>query len=100
MIAERPLQPCAQASERWNGHEGVRMGLNNTGIGIRLQEGVQSREVGRRLEDPLRPRTAPLQMLQEAAMEVIRRSEVGVVDPGFVHWDPEGGGELGAPKEM
>ena len=33
-------------------------------------------------------------------MEVIRRSEVGVVDPGLVHRDPEGGGELRAPKDM
>ena len=100
MIAERALQHGAQARERRNGREGIAVGLNNTGIGIRLQEGLQSGEVGRRLEHPLRPRTAPLQMLQEAAMEVIRRSEVGVVDPGLVRRDPEGGGELRAPKDM
>ena len=40
MIAERALQHCAQASERWDGPEGIAMGLNNTSIGIRFQEGV------------------------------------------------------------
>ena len=63
MIAERALQHGAQARERRNSREGITVGLNNTGIGIRLQESLQSGEVGRRLEHPLRPRTAPLQML-------------------------------------
>src|SRR5215831_2589394 len=92
LIAEGAVQDGAQARERRYGNEGIAVGLNNPGVGIRLQESVQAGEVGRRLEYPLHPWTAPLQMLQEATMKLIRRSEVSVVDPGLVRRDLEGGG--------
>ena len=61
MIAERALQHGAQARERRNGREGIAVGLNNTGIGIRLQEASSPERWAGDLSTHC-TRTAPLQM--------------------------------------
>ena len=74
------------------------MGLHDAGVGIRLQERVEGKEVRGRLQDPSPRRRPPLQLLEEPTVKAVGRAQVLSLEPLLVRRHVVGRVEAGGEK--
>ena len=93
LVGERALEHRGEARHGGQHRRGVAVGLHDAGVGIGLEERVEGEEVRGRLQDPAPRRRAPLQLLEEPAVEAVGRAQVLALEPLLVCGNMVGGVE-------
>src|SRR5207245_2737815 len=83
-VARHAAQQGDEARQRRDDLQRIPMGLDDAGVRVHGEERIERPEMSRRLEHPARPRTAPLEILELAAVRGVYPAQIRRLQPVVV----------------